>query len=180
MLQRRMNAPSGRSSEMLPRSAFRTRTGALGPGFGPASVVSSTDATSYWSDALYGCCFETLWSGRVTPQLLSALDAHAWLASPDKVATTYLSNHDHSHVTWRCGARDDLGSMRWWRTQPWAIALLTSPGTPMLQNGQELGEDPMSGSLYTFINRRGTQIKVLYWDRSGFCNSTTRNPQYRP
>jgi transposase len=34
---------------------------------------------------------------------------------------------------------------------------------------QELGEDPMSGRLYTFINRRATQIKVLYWDRSGFC-----------
>jgi transposase len=34
---------------------------------------------------------------------------------------------------------------------------------------QELGEDPMSGRLYTFINRRGTQIKVLYWDRTGFC-----------
>jgi len=27
----------------------------------------------------------------------------------------------------------------------------------------------MSGSLYTFINRRATQIKVLYWDRTGFC-----------
>jgi transposase len=34
---------------------------------------------------------------------------------------------------------------------------------------QELGEDPMSGSLYAFINRRATQIKVLYWDRTGFC-----------
>jgi transposase len=33
----------------------------------------------------------------------------------------------------------------------------------------ELGQDPMSGGLYAFINRRGTQIKVLYWDRSGFC-----------
>lgn len=134
----------------LPRLLTELRQHAADPAFSltleyidlaATSVVSSTDATSYWSDALYGCCFETLWSGRVTPQLLSALDAHAWLASPDKVATTYLSNHDHSHVTWRCGARDDLGSMRWWRTQPWAIALLTSPGTPMLQNGQELGED---------------------------------------
>ncbi len=34
---------------------------------------------------------------------------------------------------------------------------------------QELGEDPMSGRLFAFINRRATQIKVLYWDRSGFC-----------
>lgn len=34
---------------------------------------------------------------------------------------------------------------------------------------QELGQDPMSGHLFTFINRRATQIKVLYWDRTGFC-----------
>ncbi len=32
-----------------------------------------------------------------------------------------------------------------------------------------LGQDPMSGSLFTFINRRATQMKVLYFDRSGFC-----------
>jgi transposase len=33
----------------------------------------------------------------------------------------------------------------------------------------ELGQDPCSGQLFVFINRRATQIKVLYWDRSGFC-----------
>jgi hypothetical protein len=31
--------------------------------------------------------------------------------------------------------------MAWYRTQPWAIALLTAPATPMLQAGQEFGED---------------------------------------
>lgn len=34
---------------------------------------------------------------------------------------------------------------------------------------QELGLDPLSGRLFVFINRRATQMKVLYWDRSGFC-----------
>ena len=33
----------------------------------------------------------------------------------------------------------------------------------------ELGQDPRSGHLFVFINRRATQMKVLYWDRSGFC-----------
>ncbi|GMV70136.1 MAG: transposase [Pseudomonadota bacterium] len=33
----------------------------------------------------------------------------------------------------------------------------------------ELHQDPLSGRLFVFINRRGTQIKVLYFDRSGFC-----------
>jgi|TARA_B110000503_G_C7037556_1_gene366793 transposase len=32
-----------------------------------------------------------------------------------------------------------------------------------------MGQDPMSGHLFAFINRRATQIKVMYWDRSGFC-----------
>jgi len=32
-----------------------------------------------------------------------------------------------------------------------------------------LGLDPTSGHLFAFINRRATQIKVLYWDRTGFC-----------
>lgn len=32
-----------------------------------------------------------------------------------------------------------------------------------------LGQDPMSGNLFVFINRRATQMKVLYFDRSGFC-----------
>lgn len=32
-----------------------------------------------------------------------------------------------------------------------------------------MGADPLSGHLFVFVNRRGTQIKVLYFDVSGFC-----------
>ncbi|RKY23131.1 MAG: IS66 family insertion sequence hypothetical protein [Planctomycetota bacterium] len=32
-----------------------------------------------------------------------------------------------------------------------------------------LGEDPLSGSLYVFINRRRTYVKLVYWDRTGYC-----------
>jgi transposase len=32
-----------------------------------------------------------------------------------------------------------------------------------------LQEDPLSGSLYIFINRRRTYVKGVYWDRTGFC-----------
>ncbi|CAI07936.1 putative transposase helper protein [Aromatoleum aromaticum EbN1] len=32
-----------------------------------------------------------------------------------------------------------------------------------------VGQDPLSGHLFVFISRRATQMKVLYWDRSGFC-----------
>jgi transposase len=34
---------------------------------------------------------------------------------------------------------------------------------------QGLGGDPLDGGLYVFVNRRGNQIRVLYFDRSGFC-----------
>jgi transposase len=32
-----------------------------------------------------------------------------------------------------------------------------------------LQADPLSGDLFVFISRRATQMKVLYFDRSGFC-----------
>jgi transposase len=32
-----------------------------------------------------------------------------------------------------------------------------------------LQQDPLSGHLFAFINRRASQMKVLYWDRTGFC-----------
>ena len=34
---------------------------------------------------------------------------------------------------------------------------------------QELQQDPLSGALFVFINRRATQMKVLYFDRNGLC-----------
>ena len=44
---------------------------------------------------------------------------------------------------------------------------------------QELGQDPLNGHLFVFINRRATQMKVLYWDRSGFCIWAKRLEQGR-
>ena len=32
-----------------------------------------------------------------------------------------------------------------------------------------LQQDPLGGQLFAFVNRRATQIKVLYFDRSGWC-----------
>lgn len=37
----------------------------------------------------------------------------------------------------------------------------------LARNG--LRQDPLNGQLFAFVNRRATQIKVLYFDRSGWC-----------
>ena len=42
-----------------------------------------------------------------------------------------------------------------------------------------LGEDPLSGHLYVFINRRATQMKILYFDRSGYAIWSKRLEQGR-
>ena len=34
---------------------------------------------------------------------------------------------------------------------------------------QGLQQDPLNGQLFAFVNRRATHIKVLYFDRSGWC-----------
>jgi transposase len=32
-----------------------------------------------------------------------------------------------------------------------------------------LQEDPLSGCLYVFLNRRGNYLKLVTWDRTGYC-----------
>jgi transposase len=34
---------------------------------------------------------------------------------------------------------------------------------------QIIGIDPMSGHLFVFFNKRRTMVKVLMWDRTGYC-----------
>jgi transposase len=40
-------------------------------------------------------------------------------------------------------------------------------------------QDPLSGNLFAFINRRATQVKVLYFDRTGLCIWSKRLEQGR-
>jgi transposase len=33
----------------------------------------------------------------------------------------------------------------------------------------EVEQDPLSGHLFVFVNRRRDRIKILYWGQTGFC-----------
>ena len=41
--------------------------------------------------------------------------------------------------------------------------------TLALMTRELLGEDPQSGALYVFIGKRPTRVKVLWWDKNGYC-----------
>jgi len=46
-----------------------------------------------------------------------------------------------------------------------------------LATRQVLGQDPRSGALFVFANRRGRQLRVLWWDGGGYtllCRDCTR------
>ncbi len=34
---------------------------------------------------------------------------------------------------------------------------------------ERLGEDPMGGALFVFINKRANRIKALWFDKNGYC-----------
>ena len=43
----------------------------------------------------------------------------------------------------------------------------------------QLELDPFSGHLFVFCNRRRNMIKILYWDRNGFCLWQKRLEKHR-
>jgi maltooligosyltrehalose trehalohydrolase len=67
----------------------------------------------------------------------------------EKTPLQYIENHDHERFICNFGlvTRDDNVLLaegdrsRWFKLQPYLIALLASKGTPMLWQGQELGEN---------------------------------------
>jgi transposase len=44
---------------------------------------------------------------------------------------------------------------------------------------QAFAEDPLSGNVYVFFNRRGNYLKLVVWDRTGYCLFAKRLEQGR-
>lgn len=34
---------------------------------------------------------------------------------------------------------------------------------------QVVGEDPLGGALFVFLGKSSTRVKILWWDRNGYC-----------
>ena len=92
-------------------------------------------ADGCWLDPVMFKSFDYARSGNIDAEILRILNSKLDYAQ-GKAPVTYIENHDHSTIVREAGGRD-----RWFKTQPPAIALLTSPGIVLLHNGQEFGED---------------------------------------
>ncbi len=55
----------------------------------------------------------------------------------------------------------------WLCTQPTDMRRSFNGLTAQVKN--QLGHNPLSGHYFVFVNRRKTQMKVLYFEPSGFC-----------
>lgn len=44
---------------------------------------------------------------------------------------------------------------------------------------QVMGHNPFTGDMFAFCNRRRNMIKILYWDRNGFCVWHKRLEEHR-
>ena len=106
-------------------------------------------ATGTWFDPLMFEAFDAGLNRRLQPSLMRALNSGKDFAA-DKGPIVYIENHDHGTLVNKIGGSCvgvDRGA-HWFRTQPFAIALLTLPGAVMIHNGQEFGDEyfiPESG-----------------------------------
>jgi pullulanase len=97
-------------------------------------VVNKVGATSCWLDPFRSRSRDYLTWRHPRAGIMRLLDA-ARDFGPGKAPVTYIENHDHESFMLNAGSRAE-----WWRTQPYAIALLTAAGAPMIHNGQEFAE----------------------------------------
>ncbi len=61
----------------------------------------------------------------------------------------------------------EAGLQIWLYSQPTDMRKSYNGLSALVKN--KLQENPLRGQLFVFINRRPTQLKVLYFDRSGYC-----------
>src|SRR5271157_443969 len=93
-------------------------------------------ASNCWFDMMRARTADYLapW-GHVDTRFLRVLNSGKDFAA-SKGPVMYIENHDHMTVTFIAGGRD-----KWYRVQPYIIALYTCPGAVMVNMGQEFGRN---------------------------------------
>jgi 1,4-alpha-glucan branching enzyme len=104
-------------------------------GYGAIDVANKVDATSCWYDEFYWRSRDYLKDWMIDSRIMRLLNSNQDFGD-GRVPTTYIENHDHAEIASNAGGR-----ARWYRSQPHAIALLTSPGAVLMYSGQEFAED---------------------------------------
>lgn len=53
--------------------------------------------------------------------------------------------------------------------RPGTTDMRKAAGTLTVLAQETMRQDPLSGSLFVFCNRRRNILKIVYWERNGFC-----------
>jgi 1,4-alpha-glucan branching enzyme len=99
-------------------------------------------ATGSWFDQFM---FKA-WDGsanRVDTTIMRPMDTYKDF-TPGSGPVVYIENHDHGSIVNKVGGSrtgTDVRSSNWFKSQPYAIALLTLPGAILIHNGQEFGDE---------------------------------------
>lgn len=143
---------------------------------GDANTIKPTGA---WFDlfrsAPFGLFTGYAITGHVDSQYLRVLNAAKDFDAPI-CPTIYIENHDHSTVTWWLGSRD-----RWYKAQPYMIALATCSGTVLVHNGQEWGqvEELWEDDSHAPAQFQRVQSRPLLWAEWGDEIGQTMRDRYR-
>jgi pullulanase len=96
-------------------------------------IVNKVGATSCWLDKYRSQTMGYLGNGQIESPIMRLLDSGRDF-DPRRTPTIYIENHDHLRFMRKAG---DIS--KWYLTQPYVIALFTSPGATLIYNGQEFG-----------------------------------------
>jgi 1,4-alpha-glucan branching enzyme len=103
-------------------------------------VTNKVGATSCWLDPYRSQSMGYIGDRpagipQVEPSIMRMLDSCRDFGE-NRVPTIYIENHDHKRFMLKAGGRS-----AWYLTQPYVIALFTTPGATLIYNGQEFGLD---------------------------------------
>jgi len=135
------------------------------PRYDAIDVVNKVDASGCWYDPFMYEVWKWAKDPFVDTVIMRSMNANRDFA-PDKAPVVYIGNHDHGTVVNEVSGRQigpDVRPNNWFKTQPCAIGLFTLPGSILIYNGQEFGDEyfvPTTGTSGDRVSSR-----PLNWER---------------